>query len=59
MNYYVKITVDSQPTIIIKVGESGKAYDVYADTCEALKNYALVELVDGNSCVIVCSSDEK
>ena len=59
MNYYIKITVNNQPTIIINIGESGKAYDVYADTCTALKDYALVELVDGDSCVIVCSSNEK
>lgn len=58
MNYYVKITVNNQPTIIINVGDSGKAYDVYADTCAAIKDYALVELVDGDSNVIVCSSDE-
>ena len=58
MNYYIKITVDNQPTIIINIGESGKAYDVYADTCAALKDYALVELVDGDSYVIVCSSDK-
>jgi hypothetical protein len=59
MNYYIKITARDQAPIIIIVGESGKAYDVYADTCAALKDYALVELVDGDSYVIVCSSDEK
>lgn len=59
MNYYIKITVRDQAPITIIVGESGKAYDMYADTCAALKDYALVELVDEASYVRVCSSDEK
>jgi hypothetical protein len=59
MNYYVTITVSNQPTIIINVGESGKAYDVYADTKEALGNFALIQLVDGDASEIICSSDEK
>ena len=58
MNYYVAITVNNQPTIIINVGDSGKAYDVYANTKDALGNFALVQLVDGDTSEVVCSSDE-
>ena len=59
MNYFITITVSNQPTMIINVGESGKAYDVYADTKEALGNFALIQLVDGDASEIICSSDEK
>lgn len=58
MNYYVAITVNNQPTIIINVGDSGKAYDVYANTKDALGNFALIQLVDGDTSEVVCSSDE-
>lgn len=59
MNYYITITVSNQPTMIINVGDSGKAYDVYADTRDALGNFALVQLVDGDTSKIICSSDEE
>jgi hypothetical protein len=59
MNYYVSITVSNQPTIIINVGDSGKAYDVYTDTRDALGKFALVQLIDGDTSEVICSSDEK
>lgn len=59
MNYYITITVSNQPTMVINIGDSGKAYDVYANTKDALGNFALIQLVDGNTSEIICSSDEK
>ena len=59
MNYYITITVSNQPTMIINIGDSRKAYDVYADTKDALGNFALVQLVDGDTSEIICSSDEE
>lgn len=59
MNYYVTITVSNQPTMVINIGNGGKAYDVYADTKDALGSFALIQLVDGDTSEIICSSDEK
>lgn len=58
MNYYVTITVDNQPGIILNIGDGGKAYDVYADTKDALGNFALIQLINGDTYEIICSSDE-